>query len=281
MKIFAWLLAGFLAFAAPTPAAAVATAKTAVTNTAWVSLGAGPLLISADGPIVYAIGDSIPSISLNQGYRVNAFVTFTVNTPSQVWVMAQNATGANVFNAPVLGPSAGGGGTLTNGSTATAGFTAGQIMMSNGSLLQAVPSTDYGVTNAGAWSVPSLIVTGSGNLYSPNFSAYNTTINNNFISGGTQPTITGTGGTCATTTKVGGGFAGTVVLSAVCATTNTLVWTGMPGAPNGWACDATNRTHPTSGPFPETASTTTGFTITVGATSTTAADVLQWECIGY
>jgi hypothetical protein len=102
-----------------------------------------------------------------------------------------------------------------------------------------------------------------------------------FISNGTQPTITGSGGTCATTTKVGGATAGTVVLSGVCATTNTIAWTGMPTAPNGWACDAQDRTTRTAGPFSVSASTTTGFTITMGATSSVAADVLQWKCQGY
>ena len=102
-----------------------------------------------------------------------------------------------------------------------------------------------------------------------------------FISNGTQPTIIGSGGTCATTTKVGGATVGTVVLSAVCASTNTIVWTGMPAVTNGYVCDAEDRTTQTAGPFIVSASTTTGFTLKVGATSSVAADVLQWKCIGY
>jgi hypothetical protein len=141
----------------------------------------------------------------------------------------------------------GGGSTLTAGTTPTAGFTAGQLMMSDGSLLQPAAAGQAAA----------------------------------IVSNGTQPTITGAGGTCATSTKVGGATAGTVVLSGVCIGTNTITWTGMPTVPNGYVCDAVDRTNRTSGPFPQSASTTTGFTITLGPTSSVAADVLQWKCIGY
>jgi hypothetical protein len=104
---------------------------------------------------------------------------------------------------------------------------------------------------------------------------------NNVLIKGTQPTITGAGGTCATSTKVGGATAGTVVLSGVCATGNTIAFTGMPSpATNGYACDAEDRTTRTA-LFVQSASTTTGFTLTTGAVSSVAGDVLQWKCMGY
>jgi hypothetical protein len=102
-----------------------------------------------------------------------------------------------------------------------------------------------------------------------------------FASYGTSPTITGAGGTCAVSTKVGGLAAGTVVLSGVCASTNTITFTGMPTMVDGYSCDAQDRTTRTAGPFIESASTTSGFTLTVGATSSVANDVLQWKCMGY
>jgi hypothetical protein len=104
---------------------------------------------------------------------------------------------------------------------------------------------------------------------------------NLFQTAGLSPTITGSGGTCATSTKVGGASVGTVVLSGVCASTNTIAFTGMPSTSNGYVCDATDRTTRTAGPFIESAATTTGFTLTVGATSSVAGDVLQWKCLGY
>lgn len=127
-----------------------------------------------------------------------------------------------------------------------------------------VNKLDYGVTVANAWS-------SIGNFGSTGA----------MVARGTAPTITGAGGTCATSTKVGGAWAGTVVLSGVCATTNTIAWTGMPAVPNGYVCDAEDRTTQTAGPFIESAATTTGFTLKVGATSSVAADVLQWKCMGY
>jgi hypothetical protein len=127
-----------------------------------------------------------------------------------------------------------------------------------------VNKLDYGVTVANVWTA-----------------ATNFGTSGAFVARGTQPTIAGAGGTCAVTTKVGGATAGTVVLSAVCATTNTITFTGMPAVPNGYSCDAEDRVTQTAGPFIQSASTTTGFTLKVGATSSVAADVLQWKCMGY
>ena len=49
----------------------------------------------------------------------------------------------------------------------------------------------------------------------------------------------------------------------------------------GYVCDGADRTTRTAGPFIESATTTTGFTLTVVTTSSVANDILQWKCIGY
>jgi hypothetical protein len=127
-----------------------------------------------------------------------------------------------------------------------------------------------GLNAAGNISAPVLIASGVGGVVAAA----------TYQSSGLTPTITGAGGTCATSTKVGGNQAGTVVLSGVCATGNTITWTGMNAQNNGMACDAEDRTTRTA-LFVQSASTTTGFTLTTGAVSSVANDVLQWKCMGY
>ena len=143
---------------------------------------------------------------------------------------------------------------------------------------------DYSQTVAGGLGLVNVYPRANNNLAmgGKNNSWYQV-VSNAFMTAGTQPTITGSGGTCAASTKVGGATAGTVVLSGVCASGNTIVFTGMasPAGIAGFACDAEDRTTLGAGPFIETASTTTGFTLTVGATTAAANDVLQWKCMGY
>lgn len=126
-RLVSGLLAAVMALAlpigeavAPPAEAAALTFKIAVNNTSWTDITVvvggtpGSLLISADGPIVYAIGDATaPSIPVNQGYRVAAYFVFTVNTSAHVWAMSQNVSGANVFAAPAASGGGGGGGPVT------------------------------------------------------------------------------------------------------------------------------------------------------------------------
>jgi fibronectin-binding autotransporter adhesin len=97
---------------------------------------------------------------------------------------------------------------------------------------------------------------------------------------GTKPTVTGSGGTCATGTTVGGATVGTFQTSAICAAGNTIALTGMPAQTTGYVCDAMDRTLPAA-LIQQTATTTTGVTFTVAGTSTAASNVVQWKCIGY
>ena len=97
---------------------------------------------------------------------------------------------------------------------------------------------------------------------------------------GIFPTIT-PGGTCGTAgAKAGGNSAGTFTLSAACTAGNTIVFTGMRAVATGFACDMEDRTKPTA-IFAQTAATTTGFTVTVGAVVNGIGDTLQYKCMGY
>jgi hypothetical protein len=230
---------------------------------------AGQALYS-DGSLTQAAGSYYSANASSQRNGVNAQTERVYNTYTDAsngeWGTFDWTTTANVLTI----------GTQYNGTGASR-----SINIVNG----AQSILDYGITHAGWVSLggaAGIAPTGGGSGYN----GYSTwpwafVFSNAFISAGTSPTIAGSGGTCATTTKVGGPTAGTVVLSAVCASTNTIVWTGLPASTNGWACDAVDRTTRTAGPFIESASTTTGFTLTVGATSSVANDVLQWKCIGY
>jgi len=105
------------------------------------------------------------------------------------------------------------------------------------------------------------------------------TFSSAIISAGTPPTATGSGGTCAAGAVAGGALVGTVTLTAVCASTNTLALTGMPAVTTGYVCDAADRTNGALN-LVQTATTTTGATFTFNAT-TGATDVIQFKCMGY
>jgi hypothetical protein len=101
------------------------------------------------------------------------------------------------------------------------------------------------------------------------------------------PTVTLAGGTCAGALTTGGVTAGKITLSGACATTNTLAFTNLPAVPTGWICTVTDITTKLA-LAAQTASTTTGATITFQGTSpganfvsTGASDVLLYTCMGY
>ena len=139
--------------------------------------------------------------------------------------------------------------TLTAGTTPTGGFTAGQLLYSDGALLQAATTT---------YAAPGILKT----------SAY--------VSNGTLPTTT-TGTCTATSANAGGATAGTFV-APVCAA-GTIILTALPAAPTGYACAAFDRTNPgTTDTLAQTASSTTSATFKA---TTVAADVIQFQCTGY
>jgi hypothetical protein len=146
----------------------------------------------------------------------------------------------NVANVLSIGTEKGSGG----GSVRNMQFTIG-----------GVNQMDFGVTNAGIWSMP-----GSLKLA-------------NLISGGSVP-VDG-GGSCLASSFAGGATAGTFS-AAVCAA-GTIAITFAFTAPTGWVCNARDRTTPADS-VNQTASTTTKATFTA---TTVASDVIQYSCTAY
>lgn len=100
------------------------------------------------------------------------------------------------------------------------------------------------------------------------------------ISAGTKFTAAGTGCTVGATT--GGATGGTFTLAAGPCTAVALTMGGATGAtaPNGWTCDAHDRTAPTVLIGGESSSTTTTATVTIPAGAGTA-DVISFSCTGF
>ena len=98
--------------------------------------------------------------------------------------------------------------------------------------------------------------------------------------GGTKFTAAGTGCTVGTTT--GGATGGTFALAAGPCTSVAITMAGATGAtaPNGWTCQAHDRTAPTVLIGGESSSTTTTATITIPA-GAGATDVISFSCTGY
>lgn len=142
--------------------------------------------------------------------------------------------------------------------------------------------TTLGTANSGATDYTATLPANTGTVAELNlaqtFSAAQT-FSSAIISAGTSPTATGSGGTCAAGAVTGGALVGTVTLTAVCASTDTLALTNMPAATTGYVCDAADRTNGSLN-LVQTATTTTGATFTFNAT-TGATDVIQFKCIGY
>jgi hypothetical protein len=97
------------------------------------------------------------------------------------------------------------------------------------------------------------------------------TTNNGFIAGGSTPTLTGT---CTTGSQTGGNTAGT--FTATC-TAQTVILTFAQAAPNGWSCNAHDRTTPAD-TLNQTASSVSSVTLTG---TTAAADVITFNCLAY
>jgi len=90
---------------------------------------------------------------------------------------------------------------------------------------------------------------------------------------GTVPT--GTTGTCTASSFVGGALAGKFS-AAVCAG-GTFILSGLPTAPNGYACDAEDQTTPAD-TLKQTANSTTSVTFT---STTAASDVVVFKCLAF
>lgn len=166
-------------------------------------------------------------------------------------------------------------------STATfgvSGTTAAQLILTNATSGSITISPATGALGTVTATLPANTGTIAETNLAQTFSATQT-FSAGIISAGTKPTATGAGGTCAAGTVTGGALVGTVALTAVCASTNTLALTGLPAATTGYVCDAADRTTGVVN-LVQTATTTTSATFTFNA-STGATDLIQFKCMGY
>lgn len=97
---------------------------------------------------------------------------------------------------------------------------------------------------------------------------------------GAAPTAAGSGGTCATGAIAGNKQTGTITLTGACVATNTITLTFTGAAPVGFACQFTDRNTPASLVNQTSVTSTTVSVATVSGT-TTATDVIQYQCSPY
>lgn len=121
---------------------------------------------------------------------------------------------------------------------------------------------DFGVTNGTTWTFQTAV-----------------SLTSALISRGTPPT--GNTGTCSTgVTVTGGAIAGNWTSTSICAIAGTIILTGLPTAPTGYACDAWDITTANVVLQP-TASSATSHTWTVRTTATVANDNVRFKCVAY
>lgn len=103
------------------------------------------------------------------------------------------------------------------------------------------------------------------------------TLNSGVVSGGTKFTTSG----CSVSATTGGAAAGVFTLGAnTCSVVITLAGATGATAPNGWTCQAHDRTAPLIVIGGESSSTATTATVTIPATAG-ATDVISFSCTGY
>lgn len=137
------------------------------------------------------------------------------------------------------------------------------------------------VTNLGTGSTTALVTAGGGsNGVVINSNQLGSIKDTGLISTGTKFTAAGTG--CTVGATVGGATAGTFTLATGPCTSVALTLNGATGltAPNGWACEANDRTAPTVLIGGNSATTATTATITIPAGAGTS-DVIGFHCVGY
>ena len=129
------VLATALSMLASPLLAATATTKFVLTNAAWTDLGAGPLLLSFKGDGVYAVSDTVPS--LTGGFTRARGGSIPIDTASHVWAMAASANGAAVYAAPIMP----GGGPPVTSVWSASDAAANGMTLSNGGLTVTSPAT--------------------------------------------------------------------------------------------------------------------------------------------
>lgn len=106
-----------------------------------------------------------------------------------------------------------------------------------------------------------------------------TSVTGAFVARGSVPT--GNTGTCATgVTVTGGATAGNWTSTNACNVAGTIILTGLPTAPTGYACDAWDITTANVVLQP-TGSTAASHTWTVRTTNASANDNIRFKCIAY
>lgn len=125
----AWLWFAILMVSLSSQAFAVSTTVTALSNSVWTDLGAGPMQLGATGSVVYVISDAAPSNTVGIGLYVPNEGTFPIQTTSHVWAsLTDQARQGSAIYSPII--SWGGGTTnftwpgsaaLTNYGTAPTG----------------------------------------------------------------------------------------------------------------------------------------------------------------
>lgn len=235
----------------------------------------------AKAPIAfYSAGNNNYGLKLDGTYAINTISApnFTLSQNGNLLTNGDITSGAG--NLSISGTSSVGGlGTFNSGiAVGVAGALNGSVQFRNatsGSITLQPPAGALGTVTA---TLPANTGTIAETNLAQTFSATQT-FSAGIISAGTAPTATGSGGTCAAGAVTGGALVGTVALTGVCASTNTLALTSMPAATTGYVCDAADRTTGVVN-LVQTATTTTGATFTFSA-STGATDVIQFKCMGY
>jgi hypothetical protein len=107
----------------------------------------------------------------------------------------------------------------------------------------------------------------------------NASVTGAFVAAGTVPV--GSTGTCATgVTVTGGATIGLWTSTAACNVGGTIILSTMPTAPNGYSCDANDRTT-AAVVLQQTASTVNSVTFTVRTNNAAANDNIQFKCLAY
>lgn len=89
--------------------AATTTTTVALSTTTWTDLGPGPILLSGNGSMVYAVSDTAPSLTGGVGFPLPPNAAVTVNTTSHVWGLATNPYNVKAIVAPILASGTGAG----------------------------------------------------------------------------------------------------------------------------------------------------------------------------
>lgn len=244
-----------------------------------------------------AISNGYANIALvggNSGVAIAPGIGSNTDTAS-VFIAGSTTSNAAVNGSDVLirgGAPGGNAGTVGGNVTLRAG--GGALTNGNGNIIFGAYNTSNGQPstiftfngNTGALGVNGNTYGSTGQLLMSNSSTAAPSWTNSvsavttfpaIISGGTKFTTSG----CSVSATTGGAAAGTFTLGAnTCTVVVTINGATGATAPNGWSCQAHDRTAPTVLIGGESSSTTTTASITIPA-GAGATDVISFSCTGY